>query len=433
MTAFDKSSKLRKVLLIGNYKNDRQQSMLRFANVIEQALRGLCIDVETLAPFPLFGRLKRSPIGVGKWLGYVDKFALFPFVIKQRIGRLLSSRFGNIVHICDHSNAIYTRYLGAVAHLVTCNDVLAIRSAAGEISNNPTRWSGRQLQRFIRNGLRRARCVACISEATRRELLRTCKVSFEVTRVIYMGLNYPYNPMRPEVASHLLHSVFCKRNREKNNSDVMNYVLHVGGNQWYKNRLGVLNIYAALKHDWKSEDGKFPELVLVGPPFTREMNAFLFNRPSLRELVTLVEGIDNEELCALYSYAQLLMFPSLDEGFGWPIVEAQACGCRVVTTRHAPMTEVGGSGAVYLDRSMVEGTASGNFARAAELLKRVICEQEGAKQERVSNGLANASKFSTAQMIEQYVDLYAMLVMAEKSGDHSRLSGVPGSECEYCT
>lgn len=423
------------VLLIGNYRDDRQQSMLRFENVIEQELKARYIHVETLAPSALFGRLKPSPVGVGKWLGYVDKFVFFPFVMKQRIGRMppsKASRCGSIVHICDHSNAIYTRYLRLVPHLVTCHDVLAIRSAAGEISQNPTRWPGRQLQRFIRNGLMQARWVACVSEATRLGLLRTCNVSPKVTKVIYMGLNYPYNPMGPLVAWDLLNRLFSKRKAGRNKSTVFNYLLHVGGNQWYKNRLGVLNIYIALKESWKSEDGGFPELVLVGPPLTQEMKALLLNQPKLCEMVTFVEGVGNEELRALYSCAEMLVFPSLDEGFGWPIIEAQACGCRVVATRHAPMTEVGGSAAVYLDCSMVDGTTSGGFAKAADLLRAILREQEGAKQERVSRGLNNACKFSTERMIEQYVDLYAMLIKGGKVGGYAPPSNEPRRECGYC-
>ena len=50
------------------------------------------------------------------------------------------------------------------------------------------------------------------------------------------------------------------------------------------------------------------------------------------EQVKFLVGITGEQLCAAYSSAELLVFPSLAEGFGWPIAEAMACGCLVLTT-----------------------------------------------------------------------------------------------------
>ena len=58
--------------------------------------------------------------------------------------------WADIVHICDHSNAIYTKYLN-LPHLVTCHDLLAITSALGN-SKESTKWTGKQLQRLILTG-----------------------------------------------------------------------------------------------------------------------------------------------------------------------------------------------------------------------------------------------------------------------------------------
>ena len=70
-----------KILLIANYENDRQESMLRFASLLEAELRKAGISVEVIRPQPFFGRLKRGAAGTGKWLGYIDKFLIFPFAL----------------------------------------------------------------------------------------------------------------------------------------------------------------------------------------------------------------------------------------------------------------------------------------------------------------------------------------------------------------
>jgi glycosyltransferase involved in cell wall biosynthesis len=64
--------------------------------------------------------------------------------------------------------------------------------------------------------------------------------------------------------------------------------------------------------------------------------------------VVFARGLTNQALEAAYSSAGLLLFPSLAEGFGRPIIEAQACGCPVLTTAEPPMNKIGGSVCGYL-------------------------------------------------------------------------------------
>src|SRR5687768_12507703 len=70
------------VLLVGNYSTDQQHSMQLFADLLVRELPGSDSEprckVEMIRPEPLFGRLKPGAAGFGKWLGYADKFALFP-------------------------------------------------------------------------------------------------------------------------------------------------------------------------------------------------------------------------------------------------------------------------------------------------------------------------------------------------------------------
>jgi glycosyltransferase involved in cell wall biosynthesis len=168
------------------------------------------------------------------------------------------------------------------------------------------------------------------------------------------------------------------------------FFLHVGGNQWYKNRLGVLEIFAHLQHWISSSKTK---LIMVGKPWTYEMRQFV-SLNGLSDNVTELTNITNEDLQALYSKATALLFPSLREGFGWPIVEAQACGCPVFTSNRVPMTEVGGNAAIYLDPTDVAGAA----AVIANSLDRI-------PQLRLA-GLENAKRFSPATMISAYSSLY---------------------------
>src|SRR5207237_4838142 len=140
---------------IGNYEPDAQQSMQRFAALMAKELPPAGLDVTVMRPEPFVGRLCPGPKGVGKWLGYIDKFLIFPRRLKRRMKELrMGSESRLVVHICDHSNAFYTRYLRVVPHVVTCHDMLAVRSALGESPEEPIRWSVRRLHTMILRCLR---------------------------------------------------------------------------------------------------------------------------------------------------------------------------------------------------------------------------------------------------------------------------------------
>jgi glycosyltransferase involved in cell wall biosynthesis len=206
---------------------------------------------------------------------------------------------------------------------------------------------------------------------------------------IYNGPNYDYHPMGdPESSSRLtgLGIDPCQP-----------FLLHVGGNQWYKNRLGVLKIFAELV---KNQRYSNLLLVMAGKPWTDEMRSLagsLGIQASCRE----ISGVSNEDLRALYSRAEALLFPSLEEGFGWPIIEAHACGCPVVTSNRAPMTEVGGTAARYVDPQ--------DEKQAANILSSVIDSRASLHQE----NLQNAARFSTAKMIAEYLKFYARILAAQ--------------------
>jgi len=366
------------ILLIANYLPDQQQSMQRFAAVLESSLIELGHAVRIARPKSTVGKAQQSGRGLEKWLGYLDKFVFFLPELRKSLG------WADIVHICDHSNSLYVPFLKDRPHLVTCHDMLAIRSARGEISHQSAGWTGRIFQRLIAHFLNQARHVACVSDETQKDLLQICKRLENRTSVVSNGLNYPYSPMSHDEASFRL--------RHMNVPAQQPFMLHVGANHWYKNRLGVLKIFSRIRQ----EGARDLKLIMVGQEWSSDMCEF-YRASSLGESVIELPEISNEDLRALYSTAECLLFPSFHEGFGWPLVEAQACACPVITSNRPPMTSVAGDAAIYIDPEDCESAA-------ATILKSL--DTLGGRREA---SLQNARRFKASTMASKYLESYAKL------------------------
>ena len=76
----------------------------------------------------------------------------------------------------------------------------------------------------------------------------------------------------------------------------------------------------------------------------------LHQKSIFKEDIHFITNLSDKYINNAYSGAICLLFPSLDEGFGWPIIEAMASGCPVITTNRAPMNEIGGRAAFYINK-----------------------------------------------------------------------------------
>nr|MDZ8003946.1 glycosyltransferase family 1 protein [Nostoc sp. DedSLP05] len=346
-----------------------------FASMLENYLTKLGHQVQVIRPTPWFGNLISSAF-LRKWLGYIDKLVIFPVQLRQALS------WADVVHICDQGNAFYAKYLQNIPHIITCHDLFPIRSGLGEFPEYRTGWTGKQLQQMVMRGLNQAQKVACVSQATKSDVLRLSSLPDSAVSVIQMGLNYPYNPMASTESQARLKALGIPENCQ--------FILHVGANHWYKNRLGVLSIFYNLIGQLNE-----PEfyLVMVGKPMTDEMHHFIKTHNIAQKVIELVE-IDNENLRAIYSTATALLFPSLYEGFGWPIIEAQACGCPVFTSNRSPMKDVGGEAAIYIEPDQPQETA-----------EIIICNLPTLKTLKLK-GFVNSQRFSADKMVYEYIKVY---------------------------
>lgn len=372
------------VILVFNYSPDRQESMLRFGNALLSELRASGVNVRSWEPPRLLGRWAGAGRGgLAKWLGYVDKFVLGSLSLL-----ICRARHPMAVwHIIDHSNALYCFLLPTERTVVTCHDCIAIEEARIGRTGEKVGRFGPFFQALITKGLRKCENVACVSAATAADLERIVGINRDRSLVIHNGLLVAYRRVECGVARRRLEEAGVPTDEP--------FIFMVGSNLIRKNRIGTIAIFEALR-DLAPE--RRYRLVLAGKPWSAEVKRAAMSCRYGNDIVE-TGRLSDQVLEAAYSAAAVVIFPSLAEGFGLPVIEAQACGAPVVASDIPPMPEVGGSGALYADPRRPT-----DFARA---IQRAM----GLGSELREQALENTKRFETRKWAAQYRSLYASLVV----------------------
>ena len=370
------------------------QSMPRFARMLEQAYVTRGHQVQIWSPqAKLYAITPQGPLS--KWAGYVDQYLLFPLWVRKQVKQQPAD---TLYVFCDQALGPWAPLVKHKPHVVHVHDLLALRSALGDVPENPTAWSGKLYQRYIRRGFGQAKHFISVSNKTCDDLHRFGNVTAITSELIYNGLNHPYTPMALIEALQVLEYAGFTLNQE-------GMLLHLGGSQWYKNLAGVIRLYSEYA---KREKNPLP-LWCVSPNPSASVQALLKKVPSQGK-VLFVQGIDNHTLQAAYSLARAFIFPSLAEGFGWPIIEAQACGCPVITTDAAPMNEIGGGAATYIPVLRMTDDPQQWAQQAAATLKNLLAKSETQRQALVNEGITNVSRFDADAAIEGYLNVYRQVL-----------------------
>ena len=269
---------------------------------------------------------------------------------------------------------------------------MAINSMLGNIQEKETLYLGRLLQRVILYGLKSTYRIVCVSDNTRRELKALVgDKKHKITRA-FNPLNNKFAPVRKESSKKIISNI------EKCIGEKLNtgFILHVGGNQWYKNREGVCRIFAEIDRIRSEKGYEKISLILAGKQPTDELLRFVEGKKQLR--IFFVTNPTDKEIITLYSEASVLLYPSLHEGFGWPIIEAMACGCPVVTTKKQPMTEAGGEAASYINPL--------NISEAALITNDILELSEIERIKKINYGYENIKRFNKNEMVNMYKQAY---------------------------
>lgn len=379
----------------------KSQSMPRFVAMLAEGMQHRGHTVEILRPASFFSRIP-VPSGMQKWLGYIDQFIIFPFRVRRRMRSL---REKTLFVFTDHALGPWVPLTSGFPNVIHCHDFLAQHSANRMIPQNPTRWSGRMYQRYIRSGYRKGLNFISVSEKTRTDLHSYLTRSPHSSTVVYNGLNRSFKPVDPSLARQVI-------SQRISLNVASGYILHVGGNQWYKNRIGVIEIY----NKWRSSTAHTLPLLMIGRSPDKRLSSAYEQSPFKSDIFFIVD-MEDQFLPAAYSGATVFLFPSIAEGFGWPVAEAMACACPVITTNSMPMTEVAGEAAALIPVQPFDKQNTEQWAcDCAEVLEDVVSMTPCERFAMVEAGQINANRFNTSGALDQIEKIYDAILNARENG-----------------
>lgn len=359
--------------------------MDRYGRTLERELRYLDppLDVHTVTPPPWpqrdDGPFSRLAENVGK---YRVRYADYP--------RRVSGESATVHHVVDHSYAHLVPVLGARRTVVTCHDLMLLRMADGRIPGaRPSRIALLAFRYAVRH-LPRAANVVCVSQATCDDVRRYLNCDPARLYVVHSG-----------VADHFRAPPAARTAELRNRLQLPGHrlLLHVGGADAYKNIEGALRVVHALRQAHGIDCG----FVKAGERLTSEQRR-LARDLGVEPWILETGYVAEPDLPALYASCQVLLAPSHWEGFGWPALEAMACGTPAVTSDCPAFRETAGAAALQAPATDTRGLA----AAAARLLQDAT-----ARREAQARGLALVQRFRWDRTAGDLARIYAATAAAE--------------------
>lgn len=241
---------------------------------------------------------------------------------------------------------------------------------------------------FARVSVRRARRVIAVSAHAAQETAQLLGVPREKVCVVYHGVDPHFRPLPPaEVAAFRRAAGLPQR-----------FVLYVGTLEPRKNLVRLVEAFSRLQE---------PDLYLVvaGPRGWYDEEVFKrVELLGLEQRVVFPGYVSSDALPLWYNAATVFVYASLYEGFGLPVLEAQACGTPVLASSSSGVPEAAGDAAVLIDPGSVEAIAVG--------LRRLL-EDESLREGLRQRGLAHAAGFSWERTAAETVAVYRLAALAE--------------------
>jgi glycosyltransferase involved in cell wall biosynthesis len=247
--------------------------------------------------------------------------------------------------------------------------------------------------RYLKRGLpetaKRVDIILAVSGNTKEDIVRFLDVPEEKVKVIYLGISRGFHPVSD---TGMLDSVRKRYNLPER------FILYVGAIQPRKNITGLIKAYHRL-----CTKEKLDHLLVIGGPLgwkSRDMFR-LIKECGISKRIIFTGYIEEADLPAIYSLADVFVFPSFYEGFGLPVVEAMACGVPVVTSNVSSLPEVTGDAAFLVNPYSTDDLAQG--------IRQVFSDND-LRQNLIKKGLERVKLFTWERCAREILKVFEELV-----------------------
>ena len=368
------------VVLFRDYTEDGRPSMENYARNLATSLSEIQNDAFTYRDYrPAISCLARRIPEVGNCRMRFARYISYPFQAWRNQG--------NVNHIIDHAYAHLLYAIDPDRSVVTVHDLIPTLAWQGLIPGMIYPHKP-YLFEFSLKALFKAAAIIAVSENTKKDLVRHCNIDESKIFVVYSGINACFQPLA-------IHDREALRNSFHFPADNTRIIL-ITGTGYYKNHETCLRVLMRLNQLMD----KPVMMVRLG----RNIHAWqrLVVKKGLERQVVSIEWLPQDKLVNLFSCVDCLLFPSLYEGFGWPPIEAMACGTPVVTSNVASLPESVGDAALM--------AAPDDDLNLALAVKSLLNDEE-TRGIYVSRGLANVKRFSWSRCAEQVLDVYKNIAL----------------------
>lgn len=233
--------------------------------------------------------------------------------------------------------------------------------------------------------------VIVVSSNAKSEVVKHYGFSADRVKIIYNGGGENYQPIeKNEAKEQVARKCGIKEP----------YILDISRLQPHKNIVTLIKAYSLMR---EKDPSRLEKLVIVGwPAYKNRKDEYLAAAKSLfAKDIIFIDFINSKDLNAMYSGSELFVFPSLDEGFGLPVLEAMASGVPVITSRLSSLPEIGGEAVITVNPF--------DAKELAEAMSRVLTD-ENLREKMIGLGLGRASEFTWKSTVEQTENLYTAMI-----------------------
>jgi glycosyltransferase involved in cell wall biosynthesis len=278
----------------------------------------------------------------------------------------------------------------------------------------------RYLSDAVPRSLRRADAILADSQATRNDLARLLGYDPARVTVVYPGVSRRFRPLPPEEIEPMRRRLALPER----------FVLFVGTLEPRKNLVRLIEAFAQLRTEDRGLRTESPmagnsvlspqssalSLVIAGRRGWLYEEIFAtIERLELGDRVQLLDFVDDKDLPALYNLAWAFAYPSIYEGFGFPALEALACGTPVVTADNSSLPEVVGDPASSTGAPAAMLAPAEDVAALAAALGQVVSDTALRARLRES-GLARAQQFTWERAAQQVLQCYQQTITPRRAG-----------------